>query len=102
MVIVSPLSRATWDPFQMAFSQLITGGDPKYLQVLEWSSKLGSQDGRYQNAGRFPVSTIQAATVPMEVEGDEVLLKTNGWNLNISPKENGETFTNPRSPQMVV
>ena len=31
MVIVSPLRIGLWDPFQMAFSWLITGGDPNYL-----------------------------------------------------------------------
>ena len=30
MVIVSPLRIGLWDPFQMAFSWLINGGDPKH------------------------------------------------------------------------
>ena len=29
-----PLSGATWDPFQMAYSWLINRGDPNHLQVL--------------------------------------------------------------------
>ena len=39
MVIVSPLRIGLWDPFQMAFSWLINGGDPNYSLVLGWSSK---------------------------------------------------------------
>ncbi len=31
MVIVSPLFLRLWDPFQMAFSWLINGGDPNHL-----------------------------------------------------------------------
>ncbi len=38
MVIVSPLSRATWDPFQMAelhgLQMITNGGDPNHLHPL--------------------------------------------------------------------
>ena len=39
MVIVSPLRIGLWDPFQMAVSWLIKGGDTNYLRCVGWSSK---------------------------------------------------------------
>ena len=38
----APKDRVVRDPFQLAFPWLINGGDPNYLQVLGWSSKLTS------------------------------------------------------------